>query len=338
MFYKRKILLIIAIVFLSFSCLMGCVNESSNTDLIPPTLPPDKPPFTPCFSVNFIDVGEGDCIFIQFNDGKTMLIDSGDKNENLSNKIVDFIKKKSVDKIDYFLLTHPDSDHIGNALDIIENFDIGVMFLPDITLGNLSLFPLYQEILDKINQKEIAVNTSDCYDLVKENDYFFAFLSPSPKAFLDSSYRDFLMTETPSSTQVNALSPIVYLDIDGVRFIFTGDAPFSQEKVALSLNRINKVYYQKQGISVNLENIDFLKVGHHGANDSSSWDFLETLTPKNFVISVAGNNFYGHPTTEVLERILTVNPNGKIYRTDVHGTISVLIDDDGQINVQTDIG
>ena len=82
--------------------------------------------------------------------------------------------------------------------------------------------------------------------------------------------------------------------------------------------------------------IDFLKVSHHGADDASSLKFLQTIMPKNAVISVGGNNNYGHPNRNVLERLETVNPEYKLYRTDVHGAFSVNVKSDGSYKIITD--
>ena len=86
---------------------------------------------------------------------------------------------------------------------------------------------------------------------------------------------------------------------------------------------------------VNLDGVDFLRVGHHGSSDSTSAVLLTTLKPLNAVISVGGANMYGHPDTETLKRLVASNDKIEIYRTDVYGTISVRIDQNGKTKIIT---
>ncbi len=119
--------------------------------------------------------------------------------------------------------------------------------------------------------------------------------------------------------------------------MFTGDATSSQEKIVLDNynSGIYDILYKNSRINVDLSYIDYLKVSHHGADGATSQDFLYALSPKNFIISVGKENFYGHPKSEVLERILLTCPESKLYRTDQVGTISVHKDDEGNMVVST---
>ena len=288
------------------------------------------------FSVHVLDVGEGDCILIRLSDGKNMLIDSGDKSDKVSDCIINFLVNYGVEKLDYFVITHPDSDHCGNALDIINKFSVGTAFVPDMLADRYDFYQTYKTFYQKLLIVAEEIKTSDCYKIIKNEDYAIAFLTPNPKSFDESSYRDFNEVIEPLQEQSNALSPIIYLEYCGVRFLFTGDAPVSQEKLALKQVELMGNYYDTNGISVNLENIDFLKVSHHGADDASSLEFLQAIMPENAIISVGGNNNYGHPNRNVLERLETVNPDYKLYRTDVHGAVSVNVNSDGSYQIITD--
>ena len=326
--YKRKIFLkitafIIATVLL---CCCGCT----------PKIKEGKRSIFDGFSAHVLDVGEGDCIFIRFPDGKNMLIDSGDKDSEISDYVVGFLDDYGVEKIDYLLITHPDSDHAGNALDIINKFPIEFAFVPDITEQKLIFYQTYKTFYERLITVTEKVEISDCYKIIKGEDYAVVFITPTPKSFINSSYWEFNGAIEPTSAQSNALSPIIYVEYCGVRFMFTGDAPASQEKLALEQINVMKDYYDLQKISVDIENIDFLKISHHGADDASCWDFLWALTPKNAIISVGGNNNYGHPTKKILERLQTVNPDYKLWRTDVHGTVSVNVNRDGTFSIITD--
>ena len=79
---------------------------------------------------------------------------------------------------------------------------------------------------------------------------------------------------------------------------------------------------------MSLENVDFLKVSHHGAEDASCTEFLSLINPKNAIISVGNENFYGHPASEMLERLNLLCPNHILYRTDMLGTITVYKEND----------
>ena len=161
MHYKRKSLftIILAVVFLILTLFnFACASEKDNH------LYRNR---SEDFSVHYLNVGQGDCIFMQFPDGKNILIDCGEKDENLSEFIVKFIKGLEVESIDYFVLTHPNSDHIGNAIDIIENFAVKTIFTPDIIEEQLYFFPLYSSILQAIEESQITKRVSHYYTSIK---------------------------------------------------------------------------------------------------------------------------------------------------------------------------
>lgn len=334
MFYKRSklaVTILNTISILLFIFCGGCLKAD---------LPPLKQIIVyKDFSVNYIDVGQGDCIFIRLPDGKNLLIDSGVNDEYLENSkyIINILKKYSVEKIDYFILTHPDLDHIGNAKDIINSFNIGTIYLPIISNQLISGFPQYKIILDLVQQKQIHSVTSDYSCTIVGENYALAFLSPLPLGVVESSYIELESSVFPTDRQVNDLSPIIYFECFGKRFVFTGDASSSQEKIVIE-NYNTGLYvslFRNDKINVNLENIDYLKVSHHGADGATSQDFIELLQPKNFIISVGKENFYGHPRSEVIERILETCLESLLYRTDQVGTITVHKNGKNQIVVST---
>ncbi len=185
MFYKRSksfISIINALVIFLCSLCIGCANDD---------LPPlQEPEVYEDFSVNYIDVGQGDCIFIRLPDGKNLLIDSGLNDVQLenSNYIISILNQYSVTNVDYFILTHPDIDHIGNANDIINNFNVGTVYLPIISNSLIDEFPQYKSTLDLLEQKQIQSVTSDYTCIINGEDYVLAFLSPRPLGVEGSSY------------------------------------------------------------------------------------------------------------------------------------------------------
>jgi competence protein ComEC len=129
----------------------------------------------------------------------------------------------------------------------------------------------------------------------------------------------------------------VYLEYKGVRFLFTGDNSSQKEQKLINdykSGAIERFLFNKE-VTVNLESIDFLKVAHHGSDDSTCADFLALTRPKNAIISVGGNNIYGHPSTSTLVKLEVANENVNVLRTDVKGTISVMVNKQGIVNVQT---
>ena len=109
--------------------------------------------------------------------------------------------------------------------------------------------------------------------------------------------------QTKEYDNENDNSNVIYTELNGYKFMFMGDAGVEKEKDILN--------------KFNISNIDYLKVGHHGSKTSSSKKFIDSIKPKNVVISVGKNNRYGHPNKEVLD----VLENSKIYRTDMDGSI-----------------
>ena len=280
------------------------------------------------FSVHYLDVGQGDCIFIKFNDGKNMLIDTGvnDVRGDVFKFVNAYLNAHGVSKIDYLILTHPDSDHIGNAIKIIDAYQIGRAYIPYISERLIdSTFPQYASVVNELNKKQIEMAVSTIFNYIVGDDYQVAFLSPAQQTAPNGSYGQLNGATVPDDSMINNISPIIYLQFEDTRFIFTGDALKSQEEYVVDNYRsgLYSSVFDGYGITVNLMNIDFLKVGHHGAENSTGEKFLTLLRPKNAIISVSENNAYGQPSSNVLSRLLVANPDYSLYRTDVNGTIVV---------------
>lgn len=289
------------------------------------------------FSVTYIDVGEGDATFIRFPDGKTMLIDCGEKDKDNMKSLRAYLSHYCKDGLDYLMITHPDSDHVGNAADVIEEYGVKTAFLPDLCYPES--FNEYYAFYRIVREKDTEVVSSALYKGVTGEDYFMILLSPNPTGTTDSSYTALNDSEEPTAKERNNVSPIAYLEYKGIRFVFTGDADISQENVAL--NNVEWGFadaFLGDGRSVDLENIDFLKVGHHGSEDSTGERFLTALSPKNAVISVGANNRYGHPNTATLSRIYENAPDCKVLRTDISGHITIAVDNDGKVKTVTSAG
>ena len=236
--------------------------------------------------VHFISVGQGDAIAINFPDGKVMLIDAGPVSSNVSyttylNEKV--LNSKRSKKIDYFVMTHSDSDHIGGALRLLENFDVETIYLPVITDDTASFTQLYNYIYSH----DYNLITSIDATAIKQSDYIVEFFGPVD------------LEDENNSCQ------IVRIEYMSHSFIFTGDIS----------SDVEQKYVETYG---ELLDSDVLKVPHHGSKYSSSVSFLEAVSPKYAVIS-CGYNTYGHPTSEAISNLTSVGAT--ILRTDNNGNI-----------------
>lgn len=232
--------------------------------------------------VHFIDVGQGASQLIIGSTGKTILIDAG--NNNMSTRVVEYLKKEKVKKIDILISTHPDADHSGGLDAVISNFDIGKIYMPKVQSNTKT----FEDVLKAIQNKGLKVATAKSgITLDWEKDAKVEMIAPI------GSYDD-----------ANDMSAVVRLTYGETSFLFTGDAEAESEADLL-----------KSG--VNLKS-NVLLVGHHGSETSTTKAFLDAVKPSYAVIQV-GKNSYGHPTEMVLSRL---NDKGvKIYRNDEQGNI-----------------
>lgn len=239
--------------------------------------------FDPTIKVSYLDVGQGDSIFIKYPYNKSnILIDTGGLlNSNysvISNKTIPYLKSIGIYKINYLILSHGDYDHMGEAINLINSFKVDKVIFNCGTHNNLE-----KKLINVLDKKKIKY-----YSCIKE-------LS------IDNNKLYFLQTKEYNNENDN--SNVIYTEFNNYKFLFMGDAGIDKEKDIL------KKY--------NLKDIDFLKVGHHGSATSSSEEFIHSTNPKYSLISVGKNNRYGHPK----ETILNTLKNSKIYRTDLDGSI-----------------
>lgn len=243
--------------------------------------------------ISYIDVGQGDSELIQVN-GKNLLIDAG-TNES-TNKVISYLDKQKVKKLDYVVATHPHEDHIGGMAAVIKKYDIGQFYAPK-KLTNTKTF---ENMINALKSKNLKVNVARAgveFDLGK--DVKCEMLAPN-----NNNYED-----------LNNYSAVIKVTYKDSKFLFTGDAQKLSEKEILSEN------YDLSS--------DVLKVGHHGSTSSSSKAFLDKVTPKISIISCGKNNDYGHPHKETLNEF--EKRKIQVYRTDVDGTI-LLISDGNKIS------
>ncbi len=309
-------LCLISLINLNFLFLICCDNAKAENMVAP-------------FSVTYIDVGQGDATLIKLPDGKIVLIDTGAGTDENYHKVVNALSDINEEKIDCLILTHPDSEHIGNGLRLIDNLSVSMVYLPDV--ANVELFPIFKEIKDRLIEKGIKYRISALGENLSDKDYTFRFLAPYPSIIDGSLYTEFNLTEQPTGEQINNVSAVVYVEYKGVRFLFSGDA---EEKAEQKFIEDVKAYVF--GSEVTLSDIHFLKVGGHGSKNCCCQTLLSYVKPQNAVIS-SGDSFSGHPATETLVRIMEANEKCKIYRTDVCGDIRVGINEQGEYKITNQI-
>ena len=231
--------------------------------------------------VHYLDVGQGDSIFIELPNNETMLIDAAESYQ--SENIINYLKNLNYQKIDYVIGTHPHTDHIGGLKDIINTFEIGKIFMPKV----VSTTKTYESLLMAIKDKNLKINTAKAGTSIIDTDALkINILAPN-----NSTY-----------TELNNYSVVTKITYGTTKFLFMGDA----EK--LSENEI------KENVTA-----DVIKIGHHGSNTSSSIDFIKKVNAKYGIISVGLNNKYNLPKEETITN--WENSGTKIYLTSTNGTI-----------------
>ena len=263
------------------------------------------------FKLHFIDVGQGDCCFLQVGN-TTIMIDTGpEESGNSTIRYLNNLGFSKGDKIDYLILTHTDIDHIGGTLKILEEFEFLSIYIPKI----YSNF----EVENGYNISDYNVDNSFFWDKVSRAIYaevetsnlFYNFIGE--KIDKENFSLNFYSPFEDKSDYSNDYSPIIMLTVGNFKAIFTGDASYVEENEFLN--------YYKTLVESNFFDCDVLKVGHHGSKYSTTEKFLNAVSPEICVVSVGKNNSYGHPTEEVLTRIKNIN--SKILRTDLSGSIII---------------
>lgn len=231
--------------------------------------------------VHYLDVGQGDSIFIELPNNETMLIDAAESYQ--SEKIINYLKNLNYQKIDYVIGTHPHTDHIGGLKDIINTFEIGKIYMPKV----VSTTKTYESLLMAIKDKNLKINTAKAGTSIIDTDTLkINILAPNSETY----------------TELNNYSVVTKITYGTTKFLFMGDA----EK--LSENEI------KEDVSA-----DVIKIGHHGSNTSSSINFIKKVNAKYGIISVGLNNKYNLPKEETITN--WENSGTKIYLTSTNGTI-----------------
>lgn len=296
--------------------------------------------------VHYIDVGQGDCIYIQFPDGKDMLIDCGNKSSgfNFKTDVLDYINPINTDKtLDYLMLTHCDEDHVDSLDLIVEEYQVNNIYMP-----NVLATPTNAKLKEKVDALDTSMFTDpDTISTACYAEFFIAALTePNCTVKLnvdpDDDHQSIQIIEETyslifycptqetwdkhklnSAHDKNAISPIGILTYNNKRIVLTGDSNEEDWSEGAFIKRAGKI------------DCDVLKVGHHGSETSTTSALLNNITCEYAVISCNyyGNTF-GHPRQAAIDRMVALNMT--IYRTDLNGNIVTIVDKNGNITFSTE--
>lgn len=298
--------------------------------------------------VHMLDVGQGDCIYIQLPDGKDMVIDCANYNDDkeYEKKTFDYLDTYITDDtVEYLMLTHCDSDHVYFMDELLKQYQVEKLFMPNVlaapgttskdkkalqdqidaldtsrftdkdTIGTVTYAEFFIAALTEPNCEivlnvDFDVNTNSI--IIEETTYRLVFYCPTQEYYDDSNLN--------SAERKNAISPIGILEYNGRRIMLTGDSNELNEP--LVVERTGKI------------DCDVLKVGHHGSATSTLNPFLDAYTFEYAIIScnTYGNKF-NHPRQSTLDRLKAHDI--AVYRTDNNGNIVVSVDKDGNIKITT---
>ena len=252
-------------------------------------------------SVDFVkitDVGEADSILI-YSDGCSAVIDVG--TENSVPNILDDLDSARIKEIDALIVTHLHTDHAGGLPELAKRREIDNLIIPELESSAEAAQ------LVKTAKRTVTAKGGNVYTAVQGMNFEIGEFTVTVLAYYDDMRDE------------NNKSVIVMAEIDGIKFLFTGDAEAKTEKALID-----------DGLNIDC---DVLKVGHHGSSSSSSQSFLKAATPKYAAISVGENNIYSHPTESVISAL--ENCGAQILRTDTDGDITFYVEN-GEIRTVTE--
>lgn len=253
----------------------------------------------PLLAVHFLNVGQGDCIFIQTPQEQNILIDGGGTPYSDfdvgKNTVIPYLRREGINQIDVMFLTHPDIDHLEGLLPVLDEMKVNLVVDSGLECQDNSYLDFKSLIREK---RSMSYYQTKAGDTIKINpDLEFVILNPV-KTSVNWDESDF-----------NNNSIVLKLHYKNAKFLFTGDIEKNAEVSLLASSYLLKS--------------DILKVAHHGSNSSTGEPFLNSVEPEIAVISVGLNDF-GHPHPDVVKRLKAKCK--KVFRTDLNGTIIIKTD------------
>ena len=281
--------------------------------------------------VHVLDVGpiEGDSILIVSPAGKSVLIDAGDAGKG--KVILEALKRYKIEKLDYFIATHPHPDHIGGADEVMNGIKVATVIDNGVDLSTpappappakgkgakarpaptpakksraktvTSFFDEYEEAIEKAGAQHEKAEAGKKYDL--GGGALLTVLAPTEPFFT----KDQMKT---GGNDTNANSIVLRLDYGDFTMLLMGDAESQTEEKLIG-----------KDLDLNALKAKVIKIAHHGSKYATSEHFLKRVEPEAAIISDGGWNRYGHPAQSVLDRLK--GANAKVYRTDLQGEITI---------------
>lgn len=240
--------------------------------------------------VHFIDVGQGDAILIQTPKGENVLVDGGPRKAGKG--LVDYLKSLGIKKLDYVVATHPDADHIGGLISVLNSISIKTF----VNSGKVHTTDTYSQILKLVKDKKIKYMEPEIEQILI-GDWTSDF-------YLQALYAD------PLANDTNDASIILKTGYKNVDFLLMADASTDLEELLVD--------------SYDSLKVQILKAGHHGSNTSTSKYFLDAVKPEVTILSYGKDNSYKHPHSDVLQKLKAAN--SKVYATAESGTIVITTD------------
>lgn len=243
--------------------------------------------------VVFLDVGQGDSIFIQ-SGIRQVLIDGGSGGavlKELAREMPTFDKT-----IEVLVATHPDKDHIEGLLHVLDHYDVSLVLLPYRSASSQLQEAWLEKLQATVGSGRTQVRFATTGQRLTTGDIVMRILGPTQLAL--------------ASSKTNNASVITRIDMHDTSFLLTGDAEAVVEQQLV------------RALPTELLDVDILKAGHHGSKTSSTPAFLGATSPAAAVLSVGAGNSYGHPHPLVLARLQGTH----IFRTDESGAIRFLYD------------
>lgn len=285
--YIKLIIMTITVIIFTSTIIINTVNKN--------------------LKIYFVDVGQGDCTLIYTPTNKTILIDGGGSEKSNSFDVgkqilLPYLLDRRITKIDYMLISHFDSDHIGGLLYVLENIKVKHVIIS--------------------KQGEMCENYKRFKEIVKNKKNNIIVAKLGEKINIDKyTYLDILFPEEEliSENVLNNNSIVAKLHYNNFSMLFTGDIEKTAEE------KIIKLYNNELSSTI-------IKVAHHGSKSSSTQELLNLIKPKIALIGVGAKNTFGHPNNDVINRLEDLGT--KVYRTDINGEIILKINPKGKIEIK----